>query len=401
MEEYDVIIAGAGPAGGNCAKDLSAMGHSVLLLESSKIIGEPDFSTGGTPKETLEVFKLPKKVIDSSWSSILLASPNERAEFIYKKRMGYVLSYKKLKEFLAANTKQHGSDVLTGCAVEKPIIKDGKVIGVKANVNGEKKEFFGRVIVDATGGRSTLAKQLKLALTKDPITEAIEYHMKNVNFERRGRLEFYGGRSVAPGGYAWIFPKNINSAKVGIGFFFPLDTSKSLKTCLEVFAKNNSQLVNAETTDFHGGSLYSNGGIKEHAANGFIVIGDAAFQINPLAAEGIRHALYSGRFAAETIDIALRKEDTNKKQLQSYNKKWQKYIGNKWKLSYIIQKIIYSLTDKQCDSAIKFLSELDPIDIFELTFYYRYGLLNKYKKQIFRLLPKYLFFQLGLSSSLV
>jgi flavin-dependent dehydrogenase len=51
MEEYDVIVAGAGPAGGNCAKELAETGYDVLLLERSKIIGEPNFSSGGTLTE--------------------------------------------------------------------------------------------------------------------------------------------------------------------------------------------------------------------------------------------------------------------------------------------------------------------------------------------------------------
>jgi digeranylgeranylglycerophospholipid reductase len=391
MEEYDVIIAGAGPAGGNCAKDISKKGYNVLLLESSKNIGEPNFSTAGTPNETLEVFNLPKKVTDSPWSSILIAGPNERTEFVYKKRMGYVLNYKKLKQHLSGEAKKHGADVLTSSIVKSPIVKGARVVGVTVNVGGENKKFYSKIVIDATGGRSTLAKQLGLAITKDSITEAIEYHMKNIDFERRGRLEFYGGRNIAPGGYAWIFPKSMKSAKVGIGTFFPLDTTKSLKNRLDVFSSKNAQTKNAEVTEFHGGSMYSNGGIREHATNGFLVIGDAAFQINPLAAEGVRHALYAGKFAAETIEAALQINNASKKQLQKYNEKWGNYVGDKWKISYIIQKIIYSFTDKQWDNAVKTSSEINSDDFFQLAFYYRYELLKKYKYKVLKFLPKYFF----------
>lgn len=89
MEDYDVVIVGAGPAGGNCAAELAKLGHSVLLVERSKVIGVPNFSTGGTPNQTMEVFGLPKKVTDSSWDSILIASKNARAEFLFGK--GWVI----------------------------------------------------------------------------------------------------------------------------------------------------------------------------------------------------------------------------------------------------------------------------------------------------------------------
>ena len=101
MEEYDVIVAGAGPAGGNCAKELAEMGYNVLLLERSKIIGEPNFSSGGTVKETMKNFNLPKKITDSSWSSISLQGPTQKAEFDYNKTMGtinYLNNFLRIKQ---------------------------------------------------------------------------------------------------------------------------------------------------------------------------------------------------------------------------------------------------------------------------------------------------------------
>ncbi len=60
---YDVIVAGAGPAGGECARELAKSGINTLLLERARVVGEPNFSSGGTVKETMEKFELPKSII--------------------------------------------------------------------------------------------------------------------------------------------------------------------------------------------------------------------------------------------------------------------------------------------------------------------------------------------------
>jgi flavin-dependent dehydrogenase len=71
------------------ARELAKFGRSVLLLERFEIIGEPNFSTAGTPNETMKVFDLPKKVTDCEWSSILLASKNQRRDLLKLYSMQY------------------------------------------------------------------------------------------------------------------------------------------------------------------------------------------------------------------------------------------------------------------------------------------------------------------------
>lgn len=405
MEEYDVIIAGAGPAGGNCAKELSKLGYSVLLLESSKIIGEPDFSTAGTVNETMEAFKLPKKVTDSPWSSILFAGPHRRAEFVYKKRMGYVLNYKLLKQYLARKAKNNGTEVKTCATVSDVIFKNGFVSGVKVNVNGVNESFFAKIVVDATGGRSVLARKVELVKIKKGITTGLEYHMKNIDFERKGRLDFYLGGIYAPNGYAWIFPSGKASAKVGVVTSTPERNTLRTIDLLKNFAIKNSQTVHAKVTDLHGGSLYANGGITKHCADGFVVIGDAAMQINPLLGEGIRHALYSSKFAVEMIDVmidvALGRKDVSKNGLESYNQKWKDYVGKKWSRSYYFQRFACTLNDNNWDDFVKIFSQFTPEEFFEILFHYRFGLFKKVLPQIIKLFPKFALSFMGSSSSLV
>jgi len=334
---------------------------------------------------------LPKKVTDFPWSSILLAGPKERAEFVYNKRMGYILNYKLLKQFLAGQAKKFGAEILTGISAENLLINNGFVNGVKLKENGQTREIRAKITVDATGGRATLSKKLGLVKTNSKdLVVALEYHMQKINFERTKRIDFYVGSNYIPGGYAWIFPMGSESAKVGLGKFISTKNNSNLLEFLKNFVNNNSQTNQAIQTDLHGGSLLANGGIKNHVFNGFISIGDAAAQINPLAGEGIRHAMYSGLFAAETIDYAFQKKSFDKESLQLYNKRWKKYVGNKWAVSYWLQRFVYNQTFKNdilIDKGLKILAQFSPEDIFEICFNYRFDLLKRYIPLVLKYLP--------------
>lgn len=384
MDEYDVIVVGAGPAGGNCSRELSQMERSVLLLERSEIIGIPNFSTGGTPNETMEVFNLPKKVTDSPWSSVLFASKNERAEYVFSKRMGYVLNYKLLKQFLAKEAKKKGCEIVTGAIANDVILKNDFVCGVKFSHEGEKKEVFAKIVVDATGGRAMFSQKLGLIKfnPSENLVLGVEHHMNGIQFERKERMDFYLGPGYIPYGYAWIFPMGQDSAKVGVGILKPTNEKIDLMKYLKRFAKTNPQTKVAVVKDTHAGSLFANGGIKNHVLNGFIAIGDAACQINPIAGEGIRHALYSGRFAAESINSALESGVTGKKNLSSYNEMWKKYVGNKWKISMLLNRFAYNFTqsEKLTDVFVRNLRGVSPQTMFDICFNYKFELGTLHKK---------------------
>lgn len=375
MADYDAIIVGAGPAGGQCARELAQRGRSVLLLERAEFVGEPNFSTGGTPDSTMSDFEIPADVANCGWDSLLIASARERAEFVYGKRMGYVLDYKRLKQFLCKDAEERGAEVLTGAVVED-VVRDGsRIVGVTYRYGDDERKALGKVVVDATGGRCFLSRKVGLL---DPdrlnLSVGIEHHMEGVELERPGRMEFYLGPSYVPGGYAWIFPLGDGRAKVGAISMVKSEGNRNLSALLDRFIESNPQTRNARKTNFHGGSLYW-GSIKNHALDGFLTIGDAAAQINPLGAEGIRHALYSGRFAAKAIESALGSGDLSGRSLSAYNRMWKKYVGWAWPLSGSLSKFMYNpkMKDHSYDRFVRAAAKASPGRMFDVLFNYKFG----------------------------
>ena len=142
---------------------------------------------------------------------------------------------------------------------------------------------------------------------------------------------------------------------------------------LKKFIAKFPQLKNIQPIDLHGGNIYINGGIKKHSKNGFLAIGDAAMQINPLAGEGIRHTLHSARLTAETIDKALSLNNFSENVLKEYDKNWQEYIGPKWKRSLMIAEKLYgNLTQNQWKDIMRILSDLSPEELFEAGFNFNF-----------------------------
>ena len=375
--KYDAVIVGAGPAGGSCARELAKKGRSVLILEKSLEMGEPNFSTAGTPPETIKDFQLPKDVIFTSWNSLYLGGPSKNAEFVYDKIIGYTLKFRELKQFLVKDAIKNGADSRTNANVSKAVVKDGKVVGVEYSGIYGKEIVYADVIIDATGANGTLASQLGLRnKMMERYAPTVEYYMDNLDLARNGkRVDIYVG-SKYQGGYAWIFPTGKDEAKIGLGWAIEDNNlkDKNLLHNLDKFVKENKQLKNGKVIELHSHFMFANGGLKKHSLNGFLAIGDAANQVNPLVGEGIRHCLHSGKIAANIIDKTLK----DKGKLNDYDKEWGKYVGNKWKLSVMIQKYLCKLNDSSFDALISKARYLNKDDILEVLFHYNFKLGLKY-----------------------
>jgi len=386
MEKFDAIVVGAGPAGAECARELSTMGRKVLLMERSQRIGEPNFSTAGTPKETIKDFDLPLSVTRSIWSKILMQANDHSHLWNFKKTRGYVFDFKELKKFLVRDAIEHGARVMVGTFAEVPIVEKGFVRGVTYSGIYGKGEARADVVVDASGPVGVLASKLKL---RKPFPcapavgiESIIEDKKVVRSLKRfsGTIAFYLGDDYIPHGYGWIFSFGKNAFKVGCCVYRAADHGivkrdySDMMVAFQKFLGKFPEFKDLQITELHGGDIFVTGGMKQDYADGFLAIGDAAFQINPLGGEGIRHGLHSGRMAAAVVNKAIAHNDFSKKTLAEYDTDWRKYIGMKWDIDLkIAQKMYGGLNDGQWKEIIDLLASLSPREVFEIGFHYDYS----------------------------
>jgi digeranylgeranylglycerophospholipid reductase len=73
-------------------------------------------------------------------------------------------------------------------------------------------------------------------------------------------------------------------------------------------------------------------------ANGLMLVGDAARQVDPLTGGGIANAMMAGRLAAEVAAQAIAAGDTSADALASYEERWLARRGHKMARNYRLKE---------------------------------------------------------------
>ena len=360
-DAYDVIIAGAGPAGAQCARYIAAHSpYSVLLLDKTQEIGEPKKSTAGTFDEAVRVFRLPKKIAQCPITTGVIEGPTETATFPLK---GCVLDFGRLKRFLAEDAVHHGAELRIESAVVKPVIEHKRVAGVLYRDLDGEHIAKAKIVIDATGPGAVLAAQLGLrTLDLKSHWVGMEFEMERLRLTQQNALLIKLDTAFAPGGYSWIFSSGRNHAKVGNCWsqklFGKNGGSGSQVSYLKRWISSDDRLKDGIALEMHAGDAYM-GSIKTRSTHNFMAIGDVVCSVNPLFGEGIRPALYSGMFAAQAAIAALKKKDTSARQLAAYDRAWNDKYGQYWRTSLWANALLYRLSNKNLDKVVRKVSALD------------------------------------------
>ncbi len=360
MTEYDVIIAGAGPAGGECARYLADNSNlSVLVLDRTQEIGEPKKSTAGTFAETIKTFRLPKKVVMCRINKAVIEGPSEEAVFPVD---GYVLEFGRLKKFLIESAVHNGAEVKIDATVAGPIIENNKIVGVRYSDLEGQHNASAKIVIDATGPAAVLATQLGLrSLNQKKHWIGMEFEMEKLNLKYQNAMLIKLDSGFTPGGYSWIFSTGKNHAKVGncwnSAFFKKKGGSGSQLSYLKKWIRADGSLRNGIPLEIHGGDAYIDS-VKKRSTNNFMSIGDSSCTIHPLFGEGIRPGMYSGMFAAQTAIEALKANNTSAKQLNRYDARWRAY-ARQWGVAMFVNLLLYNLPNSGLDKVIKCISKLD------------------------------------------
>lgn len=349
---FDVAVVGGGPGGLMSAIVSAKLGLDVVLLEKSRVIGYPVHDSGATPYSTIEEFEIAPKVIAQEIDGASFVSPSGRvASGFLGKRLGCVLERQKLNKELAKKASNAGVEILLPANVTSPTVQNGKVNGLRfRSISGHDK-IKARLVIDASGVSSVLARKVGLQPGVDRIRlgYGAQYEESNVNLDFPTFLEFYFGSEIAPGGYGWIFPKGEETAYVGVAISQG-DLVKA-QQCLKYFVRNHvvssGRLQDAQPLEFHSGVLPIGPMLDRFVHDGLIVVGDAACQASPLFGEGIRYALKAGKIAAEVAVEALEDGDSSKRKLEKFERRVRKEIWPNYSLLYKIH--LYECSRKDQD----------------------------------------------------
>ncbi len=379
---YDVVIVGAGPAGGQAARNLSKKGHKVLLVEKYKDFGENDFSSAGMTLEPLKEFDLPNTIIGSYWNDIEIQCSEKKYSWKSSTKKGVVLDFKKLRQFLADDSINNGAEVLMGHKyLSKKVSKDLVTLSILNTFSSTIIEVKTKLVIDATGPLRKVMYDDKEEQPQMVLGSGTEYVIKveqEVYDRFKNKLVFFLGHKWAIKGYSWIFPMENRILKVGAGKTHiksvdQEETNATTKKITEKIIEEYIQSKEFSIIDKHGGILRYSQGIKDlFYKNKVIAIGDSVSAINPRGGEGIRYAMQTADLASLYIQKYLK---TEIEDFYGYRKKWRRKKLLKWRLSEFSARRMYSrYTDKQIENRIKFFHQkFDIDDMIDSLFNFKYN----------------------------
>jgi len=384
---FDVVVVGAGPAGGHCARKLSQLGHRVLLIERYKDFNVNSFSSSGTPNETLAKYQIPESVVGSFWNKISIVTSNQTGTWRSAQIQGSVLDFAKLRSFLADETLSHGGELWLNCLYvsHKTIAHETKGDRTMVQVRRDRTDVVieARLLVDATGPNRSLMyanpKDQPELITGTGVEFLIE--VDDEAYDRSANaLTFFLGYKWMPKGYSWIFPMGNRRLKVGAGIVnLPHEFVKEirpLKYYIQLIIDEYIKPKEYSIIERHGGTVRYSLGLKDKYIEGSVIaIGDAVSTINFLGGEGIRHAMQSAEIAVTYIDRYLKGTVQN---FDGYQQEMHQVFLKSWTISEKLGlKKYLADSDRLVDRVVNYLRPLKLEDVVDILFYYKFEKASK------------------------
>jgi len=327
---------------------------SIIVLERDDAVGTPVRCGEGVGSSGLSEFLDPGTPNSlAPWISrrirrVVFRAPDGREVRVAEGDVGYILDRTAFEPAIAAQAIAAGADVRTN--VDAVAMKrDGNGWTVAVDGISGRGEISARVVVGADGVESAVGRWagLDTRVRARDMESCAQYVVDDTTIDADAIVLHFGDH-VAPGGYAWVFPKSTRSANVGLGVLGLRAGGRSALAWLDDYVARH--FPNAAVSSRTVGGVIVSATVSRTFADGLVLCGDAAHMINPLSGGGIVNAMKSGRLAAETIVAALRSGDTSASALESYHAQWMRLLGDDHVRFYRVKEALARFDDAFYDN---------------------------------------------------
>lgn len=322
---YDVVIVGAGPAGGTAAYHCAAAGLRTLLVDRKPFPRVKVCGDGLTPRALRALARMDPSMVSEKWPRIegirfVLGRENGDLLFTHEPppfTFGAVVPRLVLDDNIRRAAAVAGAEFRDATSVTALAFdRAGDVNGVWLAASDGQIFCPSRLTILADGAHGRLARQIQGngAASQRYRGLAVRQYVEGVSelapfFEVRPLSTSSGSRLE---GYAWIFPVGPGIANVGLGV---LNRSRPLEgeslgdlfgDFLHDLERTDARFAQAVPAGpLEGGTLSTSMTDPFALPRGVFCVGDAAGLVNPFTGEGIAAALESGELAARTAILDL------------------------------------------------------------------------------------------------
>jgi digeranylgeranylglycerophospholipid reductase len=359
MVDYDIAVVGGGPAGLSAACAAAKFKAKVILFEKDESIAHNIRTSGVTWIEEIEKLGISKEHYNpiKNYSFI---SPSNEVIVRGNTAKSCVLNVRSVYQHLAFLAAEVGSEIMVRSnVINIALNSENRISGLKASTPKGDMVIGSRLVIDASGFNSSIARRLGLVSEWKRYGIGAEYECYCENVDRETWILMVG-RKYSDAGYAWVFPLSENRVRIGVGVSRPesnTDPLEKLNSIIDKKLKPLDKMGKIQPIELHHGFIPNEGLRTSTVSDGLMLVGDSAGQANPLVLEGIRYAIEFGMLAGEIGAKSLAR-NSNKESLLEYEKIWKSRVESKINSALKVQSRWIGLSDEDWDREIEILRDL-------------------------------------------
>jgi geranylgeranyl reductase family protein len=358
--DFDLLIAGAGPAGCTLALNLAPKGLRIGIIEkdhfprnkicgdalSGKVLSVMKRIPGGVYTDFLQdvAAKIPSRGIRfMSPDGHAADVPFQMQDVAEQSPPGYICGRRVFDSFMASQLERYPNiELWQGEGIEQVRHSAGGVVA-KTKTN----EFTGRIIAGADGVHSVVRRSfLPGIIGRNHLCIGIRGYYENVSdIHSENFIELIFLKRLLPG-YFWIFPSAGGLVNAGFGMLQNkvIRTKENLTRLLNDLTAADPLLAprfrNARLTGKAEAHTLPLGTHRfTRSGNRFLLLGDAAFLVDPFSGEGIGNAMSSGEIAAQVLAHSFDEDDFSAGALLAYDKRLHRRFSSEFSTMSAMQRL--------------------------------------------------------------
>ncbi|GHO82462.1 NAD(P)/FAD-dependent oxidoreductase [Dictyobacter formicarum] len=384
--DFDIGIIGGGPAGAATASYLAQAGLSCVVFErdlfprphvgeslvpsSTRVFKEIDFlqemEKSGFPRKYGAAWTTAQQgpIYSHKWEGMTL---DQQVDFRFEEREqpGVDQNYTfhvdrgKFDLMLLQHAQRLGATVYEGVQVQRVDLNDPEAVRIGFHMGHQEITTRVRMVVDASGRRALLGKQLKL-LVKDPIFDQYALHSWFEGYDRAALVKHkqqgdYIFVHFLPLTNTWMWQIPISEQITSIGIVTQKKHFAQSKQEREAFfwqclesrpdlAEGLKKAKQLRPLKEEGDYSYA---MQQICGDRFVLVGDAARFVDPIFSTGVSIALNSARFASRDIIQAAETGDFRKQQFSTFETtirrgthNWYEFISVYYRLNVLFTAFV-------------------------------------------------------------